>query len=69
METWPYVDSPYQRYVRNNSHCHLHQHSNMMKIQIGRADLTGKCCCDGVWMRLCIGMVMGYLMFVTRNPD
>ncbi|KAL7250911.1 hypothetical protein ACSBR1_012847 [Camellia fascicularis] len=41
MGTWLYVDFPYQRYVRNKSHCHLHQHSNMMKIQIRRADLTG----------------------------
>ncbi|KAL7219114.1 hypothetical protein ACSBR2_012233 [Camellia fascicularis] len=42
MGTWPYVHSRYQRYVRNNNRCYLHQRSNMMKIQIGRVNLTGK---------------------------
>ncbi|KAL7250972.1 hypothetical protein ACSBR1_012904 [Camellia fascicularis] len=39
--TWPYVDSLYQRNVRNYSHCHLHQHYNKMRIQTTQVDLTG----------------------------
>ncbi|KAL7219658.1 hypothetical protein ACSBR2_012675 [Camellia fascicularis] len=42
VETWPYVDSLYQRNVKNYSHCHLHQHYNKMRIQTTQADLTGK---------------------------